>query len=224
MSVVIGYTRLSQQSDTSIDTQREAIQTYADEHGFELETIFDDGQDASGFDADDRPAYQHVKQRVREGDIDAVITRDKRRLARDVDEVMRLVPDFRENSVEYHTAMDGRLDLSDPIKAAIEIVSAAVAHEEKQQEIEKAIEATKDRVDDPTVDHGRPRFGMRYNEAGTKQVPGERFDDALEILQRRERGESLREIAEAVGCSSPTVQKVVERREWYVERSQLAER
>jgi len=221
--LAIGYTRLSQQSDTSIERQRDHIETYAAEHDFQLDEVYSDGQGASGFDREARQEYQAVVERVRSGGPDAVVVNDKRRLTRDVDEAMRLLPDFRENGVELHTYQDGPLDLSDPIRAAIEIVSAAAAYEEKQQEIEKAREATQERVDDPDVDHGRPRFGMTYNEAGTKQVPGEDFDVVLDILRRDNRGETLPQIADVHDMPTSTVYRVLERREWYVSRSQEIE-
>jgi len=219
----IGYTRLSQQSDTSLERQERHIREYARERGFELVDVLSDGEGASGFDADERPAYREVVDRVREGDLAAVITNDKRRLTRDVDEAMRLLPEFRESDTELHTYQDGPLDLSDPIRAAIEIVSAAAAFEEKQQEIAKAREATRERVEDPDIDHGRPRFGMRYDESGTTQVPGENFDDVLEVLRLESKGLTYREIESITGVPSSTAQTIVQRREWYVERDKLSE-
>lgn len=223
MTDAIGYTRLSQQSDTSIDRQERNIREYADDRGLELNEILSDGEGASGFDAEERPQYQRVVERVRAGDVDAVVVNDKRRLTRDVDEAMRLLPDFRESGTELHTVQDGPLDLSDPIRAAIEIVSAAAAYEEKRQEIEKSKEAVQERVNDPETDHGRPRFGMTYSEDGQRQVPGERFDDVLAILRLREQDYTLEEIAEAVGTSVPTVSRVLDRREWYIERDAARE-
>lgn len=222
-NLAIGYTRLSQKSDTSIERQEEHIREYATQQDFELVEIYSDGQGASGFDKEDREQYQAVVERVRKGMIDAVIVNDKRRLTRDVDEAMRLLPDFRENDVQLHTHQDGPLDLSDPIRAAIEIVSAAAAYEEKQDEIEKAREATQARVADEDIDHGRPRFGMTYNEDGTKQVPGDDFNIVLDILRRDNRGQSLSDIASAHEMSPSTVWRVLDRREWYVSRSQEIE-
>jgi DNA invertase Pin-like site-specific DNA recombinase len=220
MSSAIGYVRLSQESDTSIDRQQRNIETYADEHGFDLETIYSDGQKASGFDGD-RPEYEMVVESVRGSSVDAVIVNDKRRLTRDVDEAMRLIPDFRENHVQLHTCQDGSLDLSDPIRAAIEIVSAAAAHEEKMQEIEKAREATCERVEDPNIDHGRPRFGMTYDDDGQRQVPGDRFDDVREILELRDRGWTLERISDKVGVARSTVYRVTESTEWYANRTEI---
>lgn len=216
----IGYTRLSQQSDTSLERQANNIRKYASENGFSLQTIYSDGEGASGFESESREEYQRVVETVRSGTIAAVIVNDKRRLTRDVDEAMRLLPDFRENGVELHTFQDGPLDLSDPIRAAIEIVSAAAAYEEKLQEIEKAKQATAERVADPDIDHGRPRFGMTYDQDKKRQVPGEEFDTVIEILQLDSNGRSYREIKNRTGVSIATISRVIDRREWYIEREE----
>jgi DNA-binding IclR family transcriptional regulator len=54
-------------------------------------------------------------------------------------------------------------------------------------------------------------------------VPGDEFETVLEILRLDRRGHSRREIADQTEVPLGTVQRVLERREWYVERSQLAE-
>ena len=218
MNSAIGYVRLSQRSDASIERQRENIDTYAEENGFTLERVYSDGQESSGFDGE-RSEYIDLVESVRSGEIDAVIANDKRRLSRDVDEVMRLVADFRENDVEWHTFKSGAMNLSDPMRAAIEVVRAAAAHEEKMREIEKSQEATAERVDDPDVDHGRPRFGMTYSEDGRRQVPGDRFGDVQEILHLRNDGMSYADISDRVGVATSTVYRVVGAAGWYRERA-----
>lgn len=223
MTDAVGYTRLSQQSDTSIDRQKRHIREYAEQHGLDLGRIYDDGESSSGFSAE-REEYQTLRQRIQASEIGAVVINDKRRLARDIDEVMRLIPDLRTTDTELHTYEDGQLDLSDPMRAAIEILQAAAAHEEKMKEIQRAIDAVEERLSDPETDHGRPRFGMRYDSDGRQQVPGENFDEVADILDRRGEGESFREIAKHVTASRETVRKVCSRREWYEARGNLSSR
>jgi len=50
MAEVIGYTRLSQDSDTSIERQKRHIREYTDQHEMSLERIYDDGERTSGWD------------------------------------------------------------------------------------------------------------------------------------------------------------------------------
>jgi len=54
-----------------------------------------------------REEYQKARSRVQSGEIDAVVINDKRRLARDFDETMRLILDLREYGVEAHTFEEG---------------------------------------------------------------------------------------------------------------------
>jgi DNA invertase Pin-like site-specific DNA recombinase len=213
----VGYTRLSQRSDTSIPRQKDHIREYCDDHNLTLERIYDDGEESSGFDAS-REEYRELRDRVREGEVDAVVVNDKRRLARDVDEVMRLVPDLRTEDVELHTYQDGPLDLSDPMQASIEILMAAAAYEEKIEEIEKSINAIKEKKERGD-DLGRPRFGMTYDEEKRRQVPGDRWEDVVEIFEMRENGHTYEEIAVEVGISTGTAYRVVDRREWYEKRA-----
>lgn len=218
----VGYTRLSQQSDTSIDRQKQHIRAYADEHGFDVDRIYDDGQGASGFESA-REEYRELRDRVENSDeLDAIIVNDKRRLARDVDEVMRLIPDLRQNKTQLHTCRDGRLDLSDAMRAAIEILQAAAAHEEKMEEIEKSIEAVEERLS-AGYDHGPPRFGMRYREDGQYQEPADNFEKVEKIWRLREDGCSYSEIEEELGVPSSTAQRVVENRDWYTKREEMAQ-
>lgn len=213
----VGYTRLSQDSDTSIERQKRHIRSYCDEHDFNVARIYDDGEHSSGFESE-REEYRQLRADISESDdLDAVVTNDKRRLARDIDEVMRLVPDLRQRDVELHTYSDGQLDLSDPMRAAIEILQAAAAHQEKMREIEKAIESVEERIE-AGHDHGRPRFGMRYNDDGTRQVPGERFDTVERIWQLRDEGLSMGDISDAVGVSKSVVHGVISDKDWYQER------
>ncbi len=221
MTTAVGYTRLSQDSDTSIDRQQRHIRTYADEHGFTLDRIYNDGEQASGWDAE-REEYQELRARLLEdSSVDALIINDKRRIARDIDEVMRLVPDLREHEIELHTHTDGQVDLSDPMRAAIEILQAAAAHKEKIEEIEKSIEATRERLD-AGYDHGPPRFGMEYDEAGNYQVPSEEFSRVREVWRLRDRGMSYQDIEERTGVPSSTAQRIVENRDWYEKRAKMA--
>ena len=217
MSSAIGYTRLSQESDTSIGRQKRHIREYADENGLTLETIYDDGERSSGFD-ESREEYQQVRDRVQSGEIAAVVVNDKRRLARDFDETMRLVLDLREHDVEAHTFQEGQLDLSDPVQAAVEVLQAASEHEAKKKEIERAREAVQERIDSGH-DHGRPPTGFRFDEAGERWVPDRegRFEDVVEAIQMVEDGATYADVHEELGISPSTMSGVMDRKERYLQ-------
>jgi len=219
MSSAIGYTRLSQESDTSIDRQKRHIREYADENGLTLETIYDDGERSSGFD-ESREEYQQVRDRVQSGEIAAVVVNDKRRLARDFDETMRLVLDLREHDVEAHSFQEGQLDLSDPVQAAVEVLQAASEHEAKKKEIERAREAVQERIDSGH-DHGRPPTGFRFDEAGERWVPDRegRFEDVVEAIQMVENGATYADVDEELGISPSTMSGVMDRKERYLQEA-----
>jgi len=97
-------------------------------------------------------------------------------------------------------------------------IKRRVGRERKQNEIEKsraAIEERKDRG----YDHGRPKYGMSYNDDATKQVPGDDFGDVVDAIELRESGLTLEEISERTGISVSTVQRITDRVEWYRERA-----
>jgi DNA invertase Pin-like site-specific DNA recombinase len=217
MSSAVGYTRLSQESDTSIDRQKRHIRAYADENDLTLEAIYDDGERSSGFD-ETREEYQRVRERVQSGEISAVIVNDKRRLARDFDATMRLVLDLRENDVEAHTYQEGRLDLSDPVQAAVEVLQAASEHEAKKKEIERAREAVQERIENG-CDHGRPPIGFRFDDAGERWVPDRegRFDDVVEAIRMVENGATYRDVQEELGIAPSTMSGVMDRRDRYLQ-------
>jgi len=216
MSDTIGYTRLSQKSDTSIKRQKRHIRTYADERDLALETMYDDGERSSGFD-EEREQYQRVRSRVQSGKIAAVIVNDKRRLARDFDETMRLVLDLRENDVEAHTCQEGKLDLSDPVQAAVEVLQAASEHEAKKKEIERAREAVQERIENG-YDHGRPPIGFRFDNAGEQWVPDREgsFPDVVHAIRMVDEGATYRDVKEKIGIAPSTMSRIIDRREQYL--------
>ncbi|UPW01073.1 recombinase family protein [Halorussus gelatinilyticus] len=216
MAKVIGYTRLSQDSDTSIERQKRHIREYTDEHGMPLERIYDDGERTSGWDKS-REEYQQARSRVQSGEIDAIVINDKRRLARDFDETMRLILDLREYDVEAHTFEEGKLDLSDPVHAAVEVLQAASEHEAKKKEIERAREAVQERVD-KGYDHGRPPIGFRFDNKGEQWVPDRDgdFDTVLEAIRMVETGSTYREVEDELEIVPSTMSGIMDRKEQYL--------
>jgi len=218
MTEAIAYTRLSQSSDTSIPRQKEHIREYTDTHGFDLTALYDDGERSSGFDSS-REKFQKVRRAVSDGEIDAVVVNDKRRLARDFDETMRLILDCRENDVAIHTYQDGQLDISDPMNAAIEVVQAASDYEAKKKEIAKAKEAVEERQENGCY-HGTPPFGLTF--AADKchlEKANPQWEKLEEIIDRRNQGENITDIADEFGLAASTVSRITNRGlEWYETR------
>lgn len=217
MSRAVGYCRLSQESDTSIDRQKRHIREYARENGLDLEKIYDDGERSSGFD-ESREEYQLLRDRVGSAEISAIVVNDKRRLARDFDATMRLVLDLREHDVEAHTYQEGQLDLSDPVQAAVEVLQAASEHEAKLKEIERAREAVQERLE-AGYDHGRPPIGFQFDDAGEQWVPDRegRFDDVVEAIEMVEGGATYADVQDELGIAPSTMSGVMGRRDRYLD-------
>ena len=213
MTSAIGYTRLSQDSDTSIARQKRHIREYCDEHGLDLETIYDDGEFSSGFNIE-RSEYQNVRDAINEERVDAIVVDKKNRIGRDFDERMRFVLALREHDVQLHSWNRGLIDLSDPTDAAVESVHAAKDDESKRQEIEDAKEATRERIE-AGYDHGQPPFGLQFDEDGHYWVPGENYYRALRVIAARDQGWSLREIESELDVPRSTASRIAERREKY---------
>lgn len=213
-----GYTRLSQTSDTSIERQTRHIETYAEDHGFNLIDILDDGERSSGFDSG-REKYQELRKLVSGGELDAIVVNDKKRLARDFDETMRLILDCREQDIKIHTHQNGQLDISEPMNASIEVLRAASDHEAKLEEIEKAKEAVRERVDNGCY-HGTPPFGLRFAEdkCHLEKHP-EQFEALEDIISRRQAEEPIEQVANDIGVSTATVSRAASRgMDWYREK------
>lgn len=216
-----GYVRLSQEGrDASLEEQKQSIREYArDTDGLGLATTRNDGTNTSGFDTD-REEYQLLRGKIADGEIDAVVVRDRARLSRDFDERLRLLTLFRSQNVELHVVEDrGKIDVQDVQTAAMECVHAAMDHVKKMAEIERAREAIQQRVERGDA-LGRPPLGLRYSDDGTEFVPDRKsgeFGDALDVIRLREEGESWRGIEEETGVNHSTARSVYERRERYLE-------
>jgi DNA invertase Pin-like site-specific DNA recombinase len=223
MSKALGYTRLSQQSDRSISAQKANIETYCEENGLELVAVKNDGEYSSGFKPEQLEEYQKVKEAILSGGVGAVVVNDKRRLVRDIDEIMMLIPQCRQSGVEIHSVQDGQMNLDDPMSAVIELVEAASEHKSKQKEIERAREAVAERMANG-YDHGPPRFGMTYNDEGTRQVPGEKYDLVERVWELREDGATFEQIEEKTGVTKSTAHRIVNERDWYESRARVPQK
>lgn len=221
MTKAVGYTRLSQDSDTSIQRQKRGIRDYCERNNFDLDEIHDDGEFSSGFDVS-RSEYQTVRNRVEGGEIDAVVIYDHgARIGRDFDERMKFLLSLREHGVELHSDKRGHIDLSNPTDVAVEGIHAAKDDEAKREEIEKSKEAVEERLENG-YDHGRPPFGLEFDEDGRYWVPGDDFEDVLDIFRLRNQGMTYEEISEEVGVPTSTAARVEARREMYYERQDHA--
>lgn len=213
-----GYTRLSQDG-MSIPEQKEKIRSYCDDRDFELREIFDDGKRASGYETDERPEYRELRQLVKDEQIDAVVVRDTGRIGRDFDERMYFVLDCRQSGVELHSDEFGRHDLTDPWSVLQETAQAAGDDVQKRKEIERSKEATERRIDNGCY-HGKPPLGLRFAEDNCHLEKDQReWQTVCDIIEARQVGEKVVDVAEDHGVSTATVSRVANRGyEWYSDK------
>ena len=209
----IGYIRLSQDGK-SLERQRGDVEDYAEEQGFDLVEVYNEGKHASGFD-EDRPEYQSLLDHIGRGDISGVVVPNLSRLSRDRKERLRLILDLDAAGVQLHSFELGRaVDLDDDWELVQQSIRATTDDVEKRKEIERAKRATEERLGNG-YDHGRPPFGLQYDEDGHYWIPGERIDDALSVIRLRKDGLSWRQVAEETGVNKDTARRVWDRRERY---------
>lgn len=219
----IGYTRLSQTSQISIDNQKEYIEYYFDVPEVDLLTIYDDGEMMSGWDYEGRTEYHSLVDRVNGQTTHIIGAVDKKRFARDFDDTMQLVINCRKNNVEMHVTGPGdkqypagKVDLDDPIKAAVELLLSAAAEKDKRDEIERAVKTIQQKTD-AGHPHGAPPTGLAYSKDKMSLEPSEEngWNDVVEVLSLRKQGHSYRQIEAKTGVPKSTVADIVDREETY---------
>jgi len=213
--VAVGYARLSQKSDTSIDDQKREIRDLAEEQGFQLYCIYNDGELASGFDSE-RAEYLKMQTDLEDGVADVLIVRNRDRLSRDKRERSMLMYDIQDWGVELWTTTDrARIELNYDEAWLIEMIQAYIDDVAKRREIQRARAKIQERVD-AGYHQGRPRYGTEFDEQREHLVPGDNFGDVITAIEMREAGESFRSIVEQTSIpSTSTLSRVLERKEWY---------
>ena len=225
MSKALAWIRKSKgdESDIGLKEQRELVRALANDVADEVEVL--DLGIHTGFSTmtRDDPAglldqNERVQERVGEleaGEYSHLVAWDDRRICRDeYFSVVQYAATQGDTEIVYVGDVNED-DLTFDLKRRIE-------RDTKEEEIEKSRRAI-ERRKEQGYDHGRPRFGMTYDDAGHYQVPGEDFDTVLEILRHDRNGKSRREIADSVEIPLGTVQNVLDRRKWYVERGNMNE-
>jgi len=224
MSKALAWIRKSKgdESDIGLEEQREIVHELARDAADAVETL-DLGvhtgfstmtrDDPAGLLDQNELVQEHVAE-LEAGEYSHLVAWDDRRICRDeYFSVVQYAATQGDAEIVYVGDVNED-DLTFDLKRRIE-------RDTKEEEIEKsrrAIERRKERG----YDHGRPRFGMTYDANGHYQVPGKEFDMVLEIFQLDNVGKSRREIADLVDIPVATVQNVIDRREWYLKREQMA--
>lgn len=215
-----GYTRLSQQSDTSIQDQKQYIRQYCSENNLELEKIFNEGEKSSGF-KNDREKYQEMLQKIREKDVQAIVVRDRTRFGRDKLERMQRFIELYRRGVEIHIqAEDSTVDFDGDFELVKESFHAEKDDVAKREEIKKAKEALEKR-DERDCYQGRPPYGLKFDEDKCHLIPDENFGDCMKAIEMREDGETLESIAEELKLTNAAkVHRIMKRKKLYCDKAE----
>ena len=97
-------------SAEALAAQRNRLETYAKEHGFEIVGVSSDI--TSGLTFENRPGLLEFHTEAVDGDVDILLLCDLARLGRDLDRNLQYWYLLRDLDVSIHTANSGEVDLS----------------------------------------------------------------------------------------------------------------
>lgn len=223
MTSALAWIRKSKGSDDDVGLklQREKVPTLAEELADGVDTL--DLGVQSGFSTltrddadgllDQRDDVRDTVEALRSGEYDVLVAWDDRRVCRD-----------EYFSVIEHAAVQGDCEfayLSDDVQTddlAFDI-HRRVERQTKEEEIKKAKAAVRERQRNGCCQGSVP-FGLRF--AADKchlQRDDEEWNVVEEVIERRDRGESVRDVADATGVPVSSVSRIANRGfEWYEEK------
>lgn len=221
MAHIVVYARVSK-PEQNIEHQKDNLWSYTTERlGFDpAENDIDVLADKRTGTNTNRDGYREMMRRVREGEADAVVVRNIRRLGRSMREINENVREMiDDNGVGLYT-------MNDPFE--IEAGSELSTHEElllsviawaAQVEVENLRENTiagLRAAEDAGKWTTRPPYGFTTDDDGYLQ-PNENFSNALEAIRAVEDlGWSERKASRHSGVPRRTVPAIIERKELYM--------
>lgn len=209
------------ESDLGLKQQRESVQVVAEELATTVETL--DLGVQTGFSTltrdedanqllDECDDVQNAVEDLRNGEFDLLVAYDDRRVARD-----------EYFSVIEHACVQGDVDLvfvSDDVETndlAFDL-QRRIERKTKEEEIKKSKAAIRERRQNGCY-QGTVPFGIEF---AADKCHLDRHDHEWSVLEdvieRRERGESVRDVTDATGVPAATVSRIANRGfEWYEE-------
>ena len=118
---------------------------------------------------------------------------------------------------------EGEIGSSKPDEVVYESIHAAEGHELKREEIKKAKEAVSRRKENGYYQGGIPT-GLKFDEDKQYLIPDDDFPTVLEVLRLRDEGHTLQQIKDETQIGSiSTVSRILNRRQMYEEKAEVAE-
>jgi DNA invertase Pin-like site-specific DNA recombinase len=183
------YSRVSTQ-DQSVDMQISGLRRYCEQRGFEIYKEYSD-KGISGT-KDRRPALDELMSDARKRKFDAVLCWRFDRFARSTKHLITALEEFRHLGIDFISYQEN-IDTSSPLGKAIFTIVSAIGELERNIIIER-IKGGIRRAKEKGKTLGRPK---RLNL------------DVKELIRLREKGLSLRKIANRVNACPATVYKIL---------------
>lgn len=216
--IAVGYTRISRDNDTSIPNQKNEIKHYADENGYNLTKIYDEGELSSGFN-NQREKYQEMILDIEDKDIDAIIVRDMSRISRDKTERIKFLFDMEEMDVEIISTQKGVIDIGEDEEWIIEILSSYMDDRAKRKEIQRSKREIEKRKEKGYY-QGRPPYGYRFDDEGKYLTEHpQQYKKAMKAIEMRENNHTYQEIQDETGISLGTIYRILDRKDMYTEQN-----
>ena len=220
MGTTLIYARVST-ADRNLEHQEENLWDYAvDELGVEQEDI-DVLRDESTGTNTDRSGYREMMERVRAGDVEAVVVRSVTRIGRNMrdiyDTVYEIVLDFECGLYVKNDGLeiDPGADLSIGDRAHLNALGFAAEVEAKQIK-ERTIEGLR-AAEAAGKWTTRPPYGFTTDDDGYLQ-PNGNFDKAIRAIESVEELDwSHRKAARHSGVPRRTVPNILERKDLYLQ-------
>ena len=187
MKTVALYLRVST-LDQHPETQLHDLRAMAQQRGFQIVAEFTDR--ISGTKAK-RPGLDELLREARRGRFQVVLVWASDRIARSVRHFLEVLDELNHLNIEYVSFREN-LDTGGPLGRAVVIIIGAIAELERNLIVE------------------RVRAGMRRARLEGRHIGRRPLDiDRVAVLQERDRGQSLSEIAATHRVSRATVSRII---------------
>lgn len=178
----VSYTRVStdDQADygTSLDSQRKAIEEYAQANDIEIVAHFED--DFSGRKLE-RPGFNRVRKYLQDGLANVLIVYKGDRLSRHRTHTMMIVDELQALECELHLATKGKVDLTDDTAVLLLSIEGHLAHKEVNDIVERVTRGRREKTQQGEIMGALAPYGYRIekevntNENGRIIVMGRRL-------------------------------------------------
>ena len=187
MKTVALYLRVST-LDQHLETQLHDLRAMAQQRGFHIVAEFTDR--ISGTKAK-RPGLDELLREARRGRFQVVLVWASDRIARSVRHFLEVLDELNHLNIEYVSFREN-LDTGGPLGRAVVIIIGAIAELERNLIVE------------------RVRAGMRRARLEGRHIGRRPLNiDRVAVLQERDRGQSLSEIAATHRISRATVSRII---------------